>query len=433
MRTAFSRLALVAALATTAGIVACDNDSVLGTAEQVGPPLLDMAFGPALVTTYPTVTSAITAAATRDTITLTLSNLPPVPAGAAYQAFAVDTASGTAVPLAGRLIRTFTSRRPVNRDSSVLVNAIDTVASAAIVAPADTNVRYNWRLQNAAIATGNFIVMSVVPIAQTANATVAAGARWGFSYGRYRAGTSFSSPTLTFGQYANATADRFPFAIVGGATGSFWGDQVRVRVRSLIRPPLGFKYVAWLIDDRTGITYRLGSLVSPVPENAPLDGVDATQCAFCTRDVITDAQIRYTGAPVAFDAYSRITLLLEPKGSADATVPGLSGVLGATMPTSIASRTPGAGKLAGTVTSRTTNPVNGATVYLRGSTSNIPALVGNAGANGVFLFRSVPIGSYKLLSIAPGGTTPSDSVNVVIAAKPGSTVGDSVNVTIRIP
>jgi hypothetical protein len=208
----------------------------------------------------------------------------------------------------------------------------------------------------------------------------------------------------------------------------FSGDDFRATFERILRPPEGFQYVGYLLDERTGINFRLGGLLTPVPENRPLTNADTETGSFLTDVAIVNAQLR---SPVDDpDNYTRFALVLEPKGATGLTRAPLTEVLNGAVPTSVASRHPGAGKLYGTLTG--TN-VDSSVVYLTGVGLATPLAVRFAEIGGDFAFRTVQIGSYTVNVIPPGDSVVRASQDVTIGVNPATSAGDSVFVTLAIP
>ena len=441
-----TRAALLFAAFATLAAAACAKDDISGPAEQVGPPLLDIEIQPAGAPAFPA--GSFTLNTRRDTMTLTLRNLPPLPAGSAYQVLLVDSATSgsasanNAIPATGRLIRSDSSTRPVTRDSSVGVVRRDTVAATSRVDTGGTLRSFTLRITNASINDDIAKYSHVVVVVTTSPATAATrfdpATRRGFLWARYRnAGVTpvafASTGTLTFGSFSITSAMRLAFSIQGTAIGAFYGDQFRANFSKLIRPPEGFQYVAWLLDERTGKQLRLGGLETPVPERRSLVNSDVETGSSLTDVAIFAAQLR---APVdTADNYTRFVLLLEPKAG-PAAVAGGAEAFAAPIPVSVSSRHPGAGKLFGTVGSTSSRPVANTTLYLTGVGFTNPLQVAVADATGAFRFRTVNTGSYVLNAIPPGDTQARSSTPVTIAAVRNSSnevVGDSVFVTVTIP
>lgn len=441
-----SRLLLAGFGALVAVASACKLDETAGLSRNLGEPLLDINLGPSADAVMPTATFALDAAAPRDTMTITLRNLGPLPAGAVYQVFLVDStqaddaSSGNLTPATGRLITQTRNRRPIDRDNSVIETRTDTAANAQAITSADTNQTFILRVISSRITTSTHVVVAVRPAAQVAASHIDRTRLFGFLAARYRGGSTFTnSGTLTFGRWTINSAGRLPFVPSSASiSGAFRGNTVRLNVRDLIRPPEGFRYAAWVIDSRTGRAARVGGLMTPVPSNRPLDDIDTMTDPFLTDVALIEGQIRgdtATSGNIRWDDFTSIVLLLEPKGSAPPTRPGAAFVLGGAVPASVASRAPGAGKLSGTVTKTSGGSAQGATVFLTGMDDRIPRLVANASATGAFIFRTVAPGMYRAYAVPVGGSAPSDSATVTIGTRMvnGAMVGDSVSITLRVP
>ncbi|MBA3557631.1 MAG: carboxypeptidase regulatory-like domain-containing protein [Gemmatimonadaceae bacterium] len=436
------QLTLIGALALAVGIAACQTDELAGPVVQVGEPLLDFALGPSPRAVFPSASFTFNSTRTRDTLTITLANLPPLPPGVSYQVLLVDSATvdstGTnnLVPVTGRLITTSRSRRPVTRDSAVLSSRVDTAASVSAIASADTNQTFVLRVidtPQAPLINFSHVLVVVGPTPVAAAATLDRTTRRGFLFGRYRdargtpsrADDVFSaSGNLTFGSFALDANRRVPFSVSGQSNAAFRGTEIRVNLQNLIRPPEGFQYAAWLVDDRTGRQVRLGTLQTPVPSNQSLANADtdpSSPSAFLTEVGIAAAQLRANvdtlGADqgIVFDDFTQFFLLLEPKGGSGQPPSASSAiVLQGAVPPSVSSRHPESGQISGKVVSASNLPVVGTTVYVTGAGLRLPVLVTNANAAGDFLFRIVSVGSYTLFAVPPGASVATDSLSVVV-------------------
>ncbi|MDP1890612.1 MAG: hypothetical protein Q8K55_06925 [Gemmatimonadaceae bacterium] len=432
-----SHLTLAAAVGAAFVLAACQTDPISGPSHIVGEPLLDMVFGPAGNAVFPNIVGQrITTAASRDTIEFTVNALPPTGAGNTYQVVLVDTATGATTAASARIIRTVRSRRPVNRDSSVAVTKVDT-STAAQFSIADTATTVAIRIANAAIATRSHVLLrsageGSVPASLTT-------ARTGFLSFRYKAGAAYAVQNEVFGSFSTAAANRLPFVVSAYVVNAnFWGDQVRLNFRNLIRPPAGFRYAAWMVDERTGTATRLGGILSPVPENTPLDDADLGTGTWYNAVGIIEAQVRgdMKALSIVPQDYTFITLALEPYGGTAVPVrPGTAYVLSASIPNSVASRAATPGKVFGTVTSSSGKSLVNTTVYLQGINMTVPGQVASASATGTWQFRAVPTGVYKAYAIPFGDAAIRDSATVTVGSKQvnGTLTGDSLFVTLRIP
>jgi hypothetical protein len=417
------RVAL-SALVVLGGIAACAQDDISGPVDQIGPPLLDMELAPAAAA--PLTGSSVVASSGQ--LLVRLRNLPAVPTGTVYQVLLVDTTSTTnnAIAATGQLVTTRNITRPIDRDNAVIDQDVDTVAATSTIAPDRSNLSMDFTITDASLGASISAYTHVVVVATTSPAagalTIGADEERGFLARRT------SSGNFTIGTWSPNTASRRPFSIQGSGISAFVGDNIRATFERLLRPPEGFQYVGWLIDERTGIHERLGGLLTPVPENRPLTNADVEDGSFLTDVAIVNSQLR---APVAIaDNYTRFVLVLEPKGATGLTRAPLSEVFQGAIPTSVGSRHPGAGKLYGKVTG--TN-VDSATVFLTGQGLDVPLAVRNADAAGDFAFRTVQIGAYTVNVIPWGDSVVRASQDVTIGVNATTGVGDSVYVTLNIP
>lgn len=424
--------AAVGALVVLGGIAACAQDDISGPVDQIGPPLLDMELAPAAAA--PFGGNTVSRVAT-DSLSIQLQNLPAVPTGTVYQVLLVDSTATTsnATVATGRLITTTTVTRPINRDVAVRDAFSDTVAATSTIAPSQSNTTLDFLITDASlggnIAAYTHVVVVVSTTPATGTITLGPDEQRGF-LARHTSSGSFSTGTWSI----NSTLRR-PYSIQGSGISAFVGDPVidggtdfRATFERILRPPEGFRYVGYLIDERTGINYRLGGLLTPVPENRALTDADTETGSFLTDVAIVNSQLR---SPVDdADNYTRFVLVLEPKGAAGLSRAPLTEVLNGSVPTSVASRHPGAGKLYGTLTG---SQVDSATVFLTGVGLTTPLAVRVAEADGDFAFRTVQVGSYTVNVIPLGDSIVRASQNVTIGVNPATSVGDSVFVTLAIP
>jgi hypothetical protein len=442
------------ALMVVGGISACDDDPLSGPATLVGDVLLDLSVTPAAVTVAPNGAVAISAG-NRDTLTVTLNNLMPLPAGSSYQVLlAADSAArlgtdaGVAVlrPVSGRIIRQVRSYRPVNRDSTFVSRVTDTTASAPLVlSNSDTNMTYTLRIigvpQGDSVKKFTHVVVRVTTAPLTAPEAISGTQRVGFMWAMFRdtKGTAVTTDDTFAGAFAVFSGSRYRFAPGGAITAAIRGDEIRINYRLLPRPPEGFRYASWLIDARTGQHVRIGELRTPEPGSVSLNDADVGtpgERSYLTRDGILFAEVRGNAQTlgIKFDDFTRYALVLEAKGAAPARAPGWEILVGA-IPQSVASRHPAAGKLTGTVTSTSGSAVTGTTIYLTGVNLPNPLLVTSADAAGKFRFNTVNVGSYTLHAIPAGQTTVVTTLPVTLGTTVTGTTtkGDSVHVNVTIP
>lgn len=434
--------------AAIAGIVsACTLEEAAGPSRQLGDPLLDIALGPASDGLFPTANYTLTSAASRDTLTVRIQNLPALPEGSRYQVFLVDSARGQSDGTAnrkaasGRLITRTTFSRPVTRDSSFVGTVVDTTDGTGTIEEGGAQHSYELRIVDADIPTYSHVVVAVMEDGETAGTRQETGDRFGFLSVRYRNAatatpTYANTGTFTFGTFAIEQARRRPFSFGSvQSSGFFRGNTLRVNLRQLVRPPEGFRYAGWLLDARTGSAVRIGGLQTPVPFNQSLDEADVGENEFIIDDAIVEAQLRGDATAmggVRWQDFTRLVIVLEPKGSAPPTIAPTTVFLAGAVPPSVGSRSATPGKISGTVTGGSRS---NATVYLTGTATSSPLLVTTSNAEGAFLFRSVSVGRYRAYVIPSGGTTPTDSATVTIGEqlRDGALVGDSVAITLNTP
>lgn len=323
-------------MCTAVLLAACQADGTAGLAKVDTDPFLDIALRPAANAVFPSFANArITASMTRDTIEFTVVGLPPLGGGSTYQIALVDTASARATNVISHVTRTVRTATTTKTDTSI----------GAQFAVTDTATSVTVRMVSALIPTFTHVVLRTagegsVPLTLTA-------ARTGFLAFRYRAGASYAVQLGDFGAFALASADRLPFTARGDVvSAAFWGDWVRLELRNLTRPPAGFRYAAWLVDQRGGTAVRLGGLIAPTTAGTSLDDADLGSGPWYSATAVLEARVRcdLRALGVVPQHFTLLAIVLEPYGGwATPSRPGLSMVLSAPIPASVASR-PGAAR-----------------------------------------------------------------------------------------
>jgi hypothetical protein len=373
--------------------------------------------------------NSITLNGTADTLVVQLSNLPAPPAGTVYQVILVDSTSGGANGLVatGDLIVSTNHIRPIDQDNSVVTVIEDTTLATDDLVPPQNDAIMDFIITDASIGASIAAYTHVIVAVST---TPASGAvTLGPDEQRGFLSRSLSSGNLAAGTWSINSALRRPYSIQGTGISAFFGDDLRATFERLLRPPEGFRYVGWLTDERTGINLRLGGLLTPVPDNQPLDDADTGDGEFLTDVAIVNSQLRATVE--GQDNYTHFALVLEPKGAGGVARAPRTAVLTGTVPTSVASRHPGAGKLYGKVTG--SGSVDSTTLYLTGRGLSTPLIVRLSDAEGDFAFRTVQIGDYTLHAIPHGDSVVRASTDVSITHTPGNAAGDSIYVTLALP
>ena len=420
--------AALGALIVLGAVAACEQDDISGPVDQIGPPLLDMELAPAA--SAPFGGNSIAISGTEDTLEVRLSNLPAPPAGTVYQVILVDSAAGGANALVatGDLIVSTETIRPIDPDNSAIDVTEDTTLATDVLVPSVSDAVMDFLITDASIganiAAYTHVIVAVSTTPASGAITLGPDEQRGFLSRRLTSGGS-----LATGTWSINSSLRRPFSIQGTGISAFVGDDLRATFERLLRPPEGFHYVAWLVDERTGINLRLGGLLTPVPENRPLDDADTESGTFLTDVAIVNSQLR---APVdVADNYTRFVLTLEPKGAGGMARAPLTEVLQGSVPTSVASRHPGAGKIYGKVTGA--GSVDSTTLFLTGRGLTTPLLVRLSDVNGDFAFRTVQIGEYTLHAIPLGDSVVRATSDVAVTYTPGAAAGDSIYVTLNIP
>ena len=430
MRTS-RRRATFGALIVLGAVAACQQDDISGPVDQIGPPLLDMELAGAA--TAPFTGNTFIIDATEDTLRVRLSNLPAPPAGTVYQVLLIDsTASGAnALVATGDLVVGTSSIRPIDQDNSVTTVIEDTTLATDQLIPPHNDAIMDFIVTDASIGADIAAYSHIVVVVTTspASGAVTLGPDDQFGFLSEELEVDDDPMGLDAGTWSINEALRLPYSIQGTGISAFFGEDLRATFERLLRPPEGFQYVGWLIDERTGINLRLGGLLTPVPENRPLDNADTEDGSFLTDVAIVNSQLRATIDDQ--DNYTRFALVLEPKGAAPMDRAPRTEVLTGTVPTSVASRHPSAGKLYGQVTG--SGSVDSTTLYLTGRGLTTPLLVRLSDADGNFAFRTVQIGDYTLHAIPLGDSVVRASTDVSITHTEGAAAGDSIYVTLAIP
>lgn len=469
-----TRLVTFAAALLVAGLAACENDPLSGPAKIVGDVLLDLVVTPAAVTIPPSGSVAIsggtcttncgTATPNRDTLTVTLNNLAPLPAGWSYQVLlgadsairaGVDAGLNHLRPVSGRIIRIRRAVRPVNRDSVFTSTVTDTTGATVptavplVLTGTDTNHTYVMRIvgvpQGDSTRKYTHVVVMATASPLTSSVRVDPTQRMGFLYAMFRdtkntvltTDDTYAGANFTIGSFAVNRSRVLRFSTSASVNGAIRGRDIRINYRGLTRPPEGMRYASWLIDGRTGAQVRLGELRTPEPGSVSLADADISSAAYLTPDGIVNAEVRANADAlgIEFDDFTRYALVLEAKGPPPARAPGWE-IMAGQIPQSVANRHPTPGVLTGVVTSTSGAPVLGTTLYLTGVGLTNTLIVTNAAADGKYKFRTVNVGSYTLHVIPKNGTVEAANAAVTIGTHKdaaGATRGDSVNVNVTIP
>lgn len=87
---------------------------------------------------------------------------------------------------------------------------------------------------------------------------------------------------------------------------------MRVNLRNIRKPPEGFFYEVWLVDDATGEAMSLGPIRTPFPDYASMKDADQNDAL---GSLIPSATVRVLQTDLGVDLadFSRIVVSLSPK------------------------------------------------------------------------------------------------------------------------
>lgn len=104
------------------------------------------------------------------------------------------------------------------------------------------------------------------------------------------------------------------YAYTGEGRGHFFGDELRLALRGLSRPPVGYFYEVWLVNAGTGQATSLGELRGPYPDYSSLKDAD-TNASLAPAGLIPDAAIvvNRTSLGVDYKAFTHVYVTLSPK------------------------------------------------------------------------------------------------------------------------
>lgn len=118
-------------------------------------------------------------------------------------------------------------------------------------------------------------------------------------------GTLKSSGTFTFAG---------GYTYTGEGRGHFFGDELRLALRGLARPPVGYFYEVWLVNVAEGRATSLGELKGPYPSYTSLKEAD-TKASLAPGGLIPDAALVVDRASLGIDykAFTHVYVTLSPK------------------------------------------------------------------------------------------------------------------------
>ena len=419
-------------LAGAAALVAACSDGVTET--PVGGPAFEATLAPATPLRTPTLTARAWSRASSDgpivdSLTGVLALAKPLDGRARYRFYAVNGVDSTALPVSHlqiveRTDSTLDASGGITTSVRTTNNGIrDYWAGAAY----GTVLRFRVTLSptDSAQQRTSFLVVTI-QADSTSPAYTAATPRPLWVRFRDQRGTVgrgddtvFTADTLrgSFGTF-RSPARQEVFAARGGGRATFWDlfstDQRRpvlsFEATNVPRPPRGYYYQPYLADSRTGVFIPFGQARDAAGEllfNADTSSRDSV-IAVVRASFVPDTLAR------PLREYTTVALQLEPRSAAlgvgqPVSVPGITSVLRATIPSGVTSQRPAAGTVRVIVTrglqSGPGEPNVGAVVLGQGNDFNTFLASRNTDASGIASFTDIPAGRVRVVIIAPPGRT----------------------------
>jgi hypothetical protein len=256
-----------------------------------------------------------------DTVTMRVENLEELAAGATYQAFArLDDGSDQ------RLDFVYTNVRLKEPETVIVGTDTFTVSEDTLSGPTVTNSFvggsdvHEVKVEFPDNATHVFLTIESDDDASPSPRQIL------WAEGLQEAGTAKGLDLdVKFGTFSELRT----WSIGGTGSGGIFGDQFRVHYEQLPRPPVGYKYVAWLASgDTTFVRLPDETFTSPPPAYAVLESADTDTGISPVVQPLTILEaftrICIGGASGCFDLsqYDTFILTLEPRlGQADTPSP----------------------------------------------------------------------------------------------------------------
>lgn len=158
----------------------------------------------------------------------------------------------------------------------------------------------------------------------------------------YSDDTRTSPATQRFGTFSTQEKkELLRYAVSGSGQGGYWGDEVRVEIRNLTAPPVGFFYEGWLREASSSAS--LGSIVAPVEAGyASLRDLDTDPALaqFVVEGKLVKSVQRSFASELGINFYDYTDhyLVLAPKLRANSLPPGI--VLAGFVPEGVRARRP---------------------------------------------------------------------------------------------
>jgi len=267
-----------------------------------------------------------------DSIAATFNDLEALTDGARYEAWLANPQTGSMVPAVGTYnrIRIVVTRDP---DTGEVISTsdeiVETVSNTNSFAGGDEEdgFRHQLVLSDATLDAGDTVGLHnymMLTIAETPGGASPSESRPFWFQFTDQAGTPdnffddafFMSGTTQFGNFDAADPlASLPFGGEGGGRGRFRENVLSVDLELLSRPPVGYRYVAWLARE-DGSLIRLPEVTGPPPERTSLTNADIESIPGLTTGTgILDANVRVVGdeAGIDFANFASFLLSLEPK------------------------------------------------------------------------------------------------------------------------
>ncbi len=256
-------------------------------------------------------------------IAFEIRDLEPLAGGTPYEVWLLNPETGNSVPATANYftIETIIVTDPLGQQTEVDVPSADTVRTATFVGVPESNVRHAFIVSNgtlAGVATLGEFTHVVVP--SPGSSGTAAPVMW--AQFLEQSGTPADpaddifiiTDDMKLGalDLADPAGSR-TFRESGSGDGLIWENQLGLEFRRLRRPPPGYVYELWLVDE-SGNASSIGSITGPKPGYEDIDDADTVvHDPFMTETEIVLAAklVQLTG--IDLSQYAEIRLTLEPR------------------------------------------------------------------------------------------------------------------------
>jgi hypothetical protein len=127
---------------------------------------------------------------------------------------------------------------------------------------------------------------------------------------------------VRFGTFVPGGAS-YVYAVTGSGRANYFGDELRITITDLARPPVGYYYHGWLVNENTGEYVSLGELTTPPPEPFTLRDADVNEGVHgVTRTAVVGAALSVSEAMFTgqFWDFTSLRITLESKTEGPATI-----------------------------------------------------------------------------------------------------------------